>query len=105
MTLDPDPLDATDHETWTDAAKLRLLALWFDKWDRTDYADRQRMLDDGPGRHEVQADLRRIARRLAEPPYNPPDNTKPRSGYVLVYLLLAVIAACVVAGVWMWATR
>lgn len=59
------PRSAEDApELWTDANKLRLLALWFDKWDATDYADRQVLLDEGPGRNDVQRDLRAIAERL-----------------------------------------
>jgi hypothetical protein len=43
-----------------------VLALWFDKWDETAYADRQAILDDesNPGKNDVQRDLRRIANEL-----------------------------------------
>lgn len=52
-------------EEWTDSEKLRLLAEWFDMWDRPE-TDRQAILDDSrnPGHNDVQRDLRRIADRL-----------------------------------------
>ena len=59
-------------DLWTDANKLRLLALWFDKWDATDYADRQALLDEGPGKNDVQRDLRAIADRLDRAALTPP---------------------------------
>lgn len=53
------PLDETP---FSDADKLRVLALWFDMWDKPE-TDRQAILDDKrfPGKNDVQVDLRRIA--------------------------------------------
>ena len=88
MELHPDE-EPSIPPLWTDANKLRVLALWFDKWDATDYADRQRLLDEGPGRNDVQRDLRRIADELDAMLGPLPDS--PRSGAVIVYVLLALL--------------
>jgi hypothetical protein len=52
------------------AARLRLLADWFDMYDSADRASRVRLLTDprSPGRHGVSADLRAIAASL---PWSP----------------------------------
>jgi len=49
----------------TDGQRLRLLAAWFDMWDRPE-TDRQAILDDArnPAKHDVQSDLLRMAERL-----------------------------------------
>lgn len=102
--LDPDPLYVDpEPPLWTDANRLRVLALWFDRYDATDYADRQRLLDEGPGRNDVQRDLRRIADDLdsrAEPPVA--DRPRYRRLTFALFAVLTLVAVALVAG---WVLR
>lgn len=54
--------ELTNDKPLSDAEKLRVLAAWFDIWDRTPYEQRNAELDIfRNGGDEVQRDLRRIA--------------------------------------------
>jgi hypothetical protein len=65
VTQTPTPRREPTEPVLSDGDKLRVLAAWFDMWDRPE-TDRQRILDDprNPGRNDVQRDLLRIALAL-----------------------------------------
>lgn len=67
----------------TPSERLRILANWFDMYDRLDEAARERILADGPGQHGVQNDLYAIADLL---PPDPPATLGPQTKLSIIAL-------------------